>query len=1254
MRILSLWLVALGMASATTAFAQRTIIPIQTNVKALQKIASAAEKDYKANRSKALQLARKHGWVVEKTYEDGTRISLQGLDATGLPIYYITYNNTRAAATTKTDQLWVGGSLGLNLSGASNSVAGKLAIWDGGRIRATHQELAGHVTQKDKASTDNEHATHVAGTMVARGINPQAKGMAYGLSNLLAYDFDGDAAEMAAAAKDLLVSNHSYGSIAGWRFNSERKGTAEDPYWEWWGNTEISETEDYSFGYYNGTAASWDEIAYNAPYYLMVKSAGNNRNENGPEVGKPYFQRNSKGAFTLVSSRPANMSSNNSYDVISTAGTAKNVLTVGAVAPISEGYNRPEDVQISSFSSFGPTDDGRIKPDIVGNGVAVLSTTSDSDRSYKVLNGTSMSAPNVSGTLLLLQEHYANVNRGNVMRAATLKGLVLHTADEAGISKGPDYVYGWGLLNAERAARMISNTNGTHLIQENTLSEDQTYTLKVIASGAGPLEVTISWTDPKGNVLSASAALNNRSPRLINDLDVRVSNRGTTYLPWTLAPEKPDAAAKAGDNIRDNVEKILIEHAVPGQEYTITVKHKGTLSKGPQAYSLLVSGVGGTAVCASAPGSEAGAKITAFGIGTQNKTFDAGCTTYQDLTSTIFELEPGQSKALTLTAGSCGADAATVAKVFADWNGDGDFEDSNETVATSGVLQGAAPFTGTIQAPTTAIAGNKVRLRVVLQETENAASVTACGSYARGETQDYLLQFTQPQKDISVTAISPVGGSILCTSPAQAVTATIRNNGTAAQRNIPVTISVRENGEEVAQLKGTYNGVLAPYTKADLLLEGSFATEAGKTYELVALSSLQGDAVSDNNRMQRSFTIAEALAPPTHVSAARCGTDPMYTLSGTGEGTVFWYNSATSTQPLAAGNLQQISASAVHDKIYAAYNDLEATIGAPNKGFATGGGYNQFSPDVHISTKAPVILQTARLYIGNGGKITFTAYNENGAPVSERTLVVTPTRSNPAPGVQPDDPTDEGAVYYLGLELPEAGNYRIAISYENGATIFRNNTGVKGYPFEVPNVVSITGNSATTTPMEYYYYFYDLKVSALGCKSERVEVPMKTGNPLPKPVVSRDGTELVSSAAEGNQWYLDGKAIADATGSTYTPTVSGTYTVIVLKDGCISDVSTAFSFDLETASRDVSADLLAFPNPSGDGRFTVTLETDGPEEILFDVVDMLGKTVYTAEVSRYNGQYKGELDLSSKSSGLYILRARHGDSVQTSKLLIRK
>jgi hypothetical protein len=170
-------------------------------------------------------------------------VFLQGVNSLGFPVYLTTHNNTTAAATTGTNAVQPGGSLGLNLSGSGSNLVGKLAIWDGGSVYAAHQEFAGKtITIKDGASV-LDHTSHVAGTLVAKGVYAPAKGMAFNASSLLSWDFDNDVAEMSGAAAGLLLSNHSYGDVAGWDYNSDASR------WEWYGLP--GDTVDYTFGFYD-------------------------------------------------------------------------------------------------------------------------------------------------------------------------------------------------------------------------------------------------------------------------------------------------------------------------------------------------------------------------------------------------------------------------------------------------------------------------------------------------------------------------------------------------------------------------------------------------------------------------------------------------------------------------------------------------------------------------------------------------------------------------------------------------------------------------------------------------------------------------------------------------------------------------------------------------------------------------------------------------------------------------------------------
>ena len=183
------------------------------------------------------------------------------------------------------------------------------------------------------------------------------------------------------------------------------------------------------------------------------------------------------------------------------------------------------------------------------------------------------------------------------MRSATLRGLAIHTADEAGSAIGPDYKFGWGLLNAERAAVLISNDNVDAMIKENTLNQTASYTFNFEPNDATKcISGTICWTDPTGTIVNNSIE-DYYAPALVNDLDFRISKNTTINYPWKLNPATVTAAATKADNTVDNVEKI--EVAAGNGTYTVTINHKGNLMNALQKYSLLLSNIKGKPILLS-------------------------------------------------------------------------------------------------------------------------------------------------------------------------------------------------------------------------------------------------------------------------------------------------------------------------------------------------------------------------------------------------------------------------------------------------------------------------------------------------------------------------------------------------------------------------------------------------------------------------------------------------------------------------------
>ncbi|MBI1825911.1 MAG: S8 family serine peptidase [Planctomycetes bacterium] len=576
------------------------------------------------------QIAQQKNWLIRADKTDHGAVELQKI-VNGIPLYYET-SNLNAAISVSTNKVWSGGVAGLALDGTGVT----LGIWDGSSVRRTHQDLNGRVTLGDAQSAFIDHSTHVACTMIGTGLSPagsfpagQSKGMSF-RGRLTSFDFNNDESEMrAAAAAGLLASNHSYGLITGWSFGNYGPGGNG---WYWFGDSTISQTEDYFFGFYSFQSQAWDKVAFDHPNYLIVAAAGNDRNE-GPSPGATHF------VFvngSWVSSNTARSRDGNSgYDCMSHGSISKNVLSVGAVNDVIGGYSGPGSVSMSSFSSWGPADDSRIKPDIVGNGVDLFSCFSGSNTAYGDLSGTSMATPNVSGSLGLLIQHYRATHGGDDMRAATLKGLVIHTADECGSTTGPDYVYGWGLLNTATAAGVITQDStepGT--IQELaegqgvTLLQDWTYT------GSGPIKATISWTDPAGT--PPNPAVDPPTKMLVNDLDLRLIGPGSVeYQPWRLSATTPTAAATGGDNDADNVEVVSIASPPAGQ-YTVKITHKGTLTNGYQRFSLILTGLTAgpvvTGACCTG--------ISCIGTMTEADCSTAGGTWYGGLDCSTFTCPP--------------------------------------------------------------------------------------------------------------------------------------------------------------------------------------------------------------------------------------------------------------------------------------------------------------------------------------------------------------------------------------------------------------------------------------------------------------------------------------------------------------------------------------------------------------------------------------------------------------------------------------
>jgi len=260
-------------------------------------------------------------------------------------------------------------------------------------------------------------------------------------------------------------------------------------------------------------------------------------------------------------------------------GSAKNVLAVGAVQTLTSPPT------IASFSSRGPAKDGRVKPDIVARGRGLLSTVPTSI--YATSSGTSMAAPVVTGIAALMGEQWQKTFGGRPT-AAELRAVLLAGATDLG-NPGPDYTFGFGLVDAKNSADLIIGDGGTRSqIANVTVAQGGRVERNVTLTATQNLKILVTWPDPSVVLLGNDSF---EAKALVNDLDVQViTPGGTTVLPYVLDKVHYENAATRGVNNVDNTELIEIANAAPGV-YRVVIL--GThVTQGPQA-AVVVSNAKG-------------------------------------------------------------------------------------------------------------------------------------------------------------------------------------------------------------------------------------------------------------------------------------------------------------------------------------------------------------------------------------------------------------------------------------------------------------------------------------------------------------------------------------------------------------------------------------------------------------------------------------------------------------------------------------
>ncbi|MFC1888602.1 S8 family serine peptidase, partial [Thermodesulfobacteriota bacterium] len=422
----------------------------------------------------------------------------------------------------------------------------QVLVYDGGMVESTHQDFGDRVIFTDDGST-SYHATHVAGTIAgdgtgsegAGGTPNQWRGMATA-AEIISYEFCctySGGGWLYTDPGDIEVKYDEAINVHGADLSNNSIGTNTAP------NGYNCDWE----GDYGATAILIDNIVRGSlgEPFRIVWSAGNERGSG--RCGTTYH----------TTAPPAN---------------AKNHISVGAA--------NSNDDSMTDFSSWGPTDDGRLKPDISGPGCQEGgdggTKSTSTGNSYSVLCGTSMSGPAVAGTVaLLVQDWRVQYDTAIDPLPSTVKALLAHEAEDHG-NTGPDYQFGYGIVQARET---IDRMRAMSLVEDEIDQGDTNTYYLIVQDGDSSVKVSLAWDDYPGTA--------NSDPVLVNDLDLVVTDpEGTRHYPWTLDPANPaDPAVRTSEDHKNNIEQVSVQDPLEGL-WTISVVGIA-VPEGPQTHSVV-------------------------------------------------------------------------------------------------------------------------------------------------------------------------------------------------------------------------------------------------------------------------------------------------------------------------------------------------------------------------------------------------------------------------------------------------------------------------------------------------------------------------------------------------------------------------------------------------------------------------------------------------------------------------------------------
>ncbi len=414
----------------------------------------------------------------------------------------------------------------------------------------------------DGAEDTNGHGTHVAGSVLGDGTDSSGNIKGIAPEARLYFQSVGLWCANNPVGKQSTLNGIPTNKTDLFRFGAENGSRVHT---NSWGNT----CDGACFGAYSLGSMQADIAARDYTNMTILFSAGNSGSD-------------------------ANSNGEIDFDSLGNPATAKNVFSIGASendrptinsiwggsysSPIYNDLRADNISGMAAFSSRGPVDDGRLKPDISAPGTFILSTKSRSassvgwmayNSSYTHYGGTSMATPLTAGATALLLEHLID-NRGHQDPSSALVKAIFATSAHDMMGQyssstngagetAPNNHEGWGLVDLRNAL------NATFIEDESVSTSGSRGWSFNIPNSAPDLNIVLSWTDPESTTVA--------STNLVNDLDLAVKDPSGT---WT----------ELSNNL-DNLRGLKFSNPAQG---TWEVHVNGTnVPRGPQFFALALN-----------------------------------------------------------------------------------------------------------------------------------------------------------------------------------------------------------------------------------------------------------------------------------------------------------------------------------------------------------------------------------------------------------------------------------------------------------------------------------------------------------------------------------------------------------------------------------------------------------------------------------------------------------------------------------------